>query len=268
MREESCALDDFTYATYRRFLATLSLDRVNVRFRDFPLRAVPARYFILRHDVDMSPDAALRMAELEASEGIRASYFLLFSSPYYNLLTAEHCAFPRRLIELGHEVGLHYDLGVYEKIAGGDMESILCSEARILGALSGVEVRSIARHHPSLGGTDPFLGRREFINAYDEAFVGQIGYFSDSCGAWRDATYQAFKNGELPPRLQVLIHPLYWQETAQNRWQSLESVVRARQHALEREGRDYWVTFRAHQGLIEHERRCNGAVSVNAEITR
>ena len=40
---------------------------------------------LLRHDVDLSLDAALRMAEVEAAAGARATYFLMTGSVFYNL---------------------------------------------------------------------------------------------------------------------------------------------------------------------------------------
>src|SRR6185295_8253711 len=68
-------------------------------------------FFILRHDVDYSPAAALALAAQEADREIRATYFLLPNSLYYNLLAPEHARFPASLVALGHEVGLHYDVG-------------------------------------------------------------------------------------------------------------------------------------------------------------
>ena len=40
---------------------------------------------LLRHDVDLSLDAALRIAELEAAAGASATYFLMTESVFYNL---------------------------------------------------------------------------------------------------------------------------------------------------------------------------------------
>jgi hypothetical protein len=62
---------------------------------------------LLRHDVDLSLDAALRMAELEAETGASATYFLMTESVFYNLASREGVAAIRRLRELGHRVGLH-----------------------------------------------------------------------------------------------------------------------------------------------------------------
>ena len=62
---------------------------------------------ILRHDVDLSLDAALRMAELEAEAGAAATYFLMTGSVFYNLGSPEGERALGRLRELGHRVGLH-----------------------------------------------------------------------------------------------------------------------------------------------------------------
>ena len=61
----------------------------------------------LRHDVDLSLDAALRLAELEAEQGAAATYFLMTESVFYNLASSEGRTAIERLRELGHRVGLH-----------------------------------------------------------------------------------------------------------------------------------------------------------------
>ena len=54
-----------------------------------PLRVLRPRAaagdLLLRHDVDLSLDAALRMAELEAEAGAAATYFLMTRVVFYNL---------------------------------------------------------------------------------------------------------------------------------------------------------------------------------------
>ena len=47
------------------------------------------------------------MAELEAEEGARATYFLMTESVFYNLASSEGRIDVERLRELGHRVGLH-----------------------------------------------------------------------------------------------------------------------------------------------------------------
>jgi hypothetical protein len=62
---------------------------------------------LLRHDVDLSVDAALRMAELEADADAVATYFLMTRSEFYNLDSPSGEASIERLRSLGHRVGLH-----------------------------------------------------------------------------------------------------------------------------------------------------------------
>jgi len=62
---------------------------------------------LLRHDVDMSLEAALTMAELEAERDVQATYFLMTRSDFYNLDSRSGVAALARLGELGHRVGLH-----------------------------------------------------------------------------------------------------------------------------------------------------------------
>jgi hypothetical protein len=62
---------------------------------------------LLRHDVDLSLDAALKMGELEAEAGAAATYFLMTRSEFYNLDSPSGQGAIDRLRGLGHRVGLH-----------------------------------------------------------------------------------------------------------------------------------------------------------------
>ena len=77
--------NDFSYPVYEKLLKVLLRSRSNLCFRDCAEGDIESNYLILRHDIDYSPAAALRMAELEANLGVKATYFILFSSSYYNL---------------------------------------------------------------------------------------------------------------------------------------------------------------------------------------
>ena len=62
---------------------------------------------LLRHDVDLSLEAALAMAEVEAEADAVATYFLMTRSEFYNLHSPSGDAAIERLRGLGHRVGLH-----------------------------------------------------------------------------------------------------------------------------------------------------------------
>src|SRR5205085_4117064 len=94
----------FTYAEYARFLDRLG-DRHVVPMREF---ARGAGDVALRHDVDSRLDSALELAGVEHDRGLRATYFVLHTAPYWD--DAELVPKLRGLQELGHEVGFHNDL--------------------------------------------------------------------------------------------------------------------------------------------------------------
>jgi hypothetical protein len=167
---------------------------------------------------------------------------------------------------LGHEVGLHYDVAAIEKL-GPDPERQLQRQATALADLTSQPVRSIARHQPSLGGNDPFAQSRIFINAYDPRFTHDISYFSDSCGAWRDAAARALgPGGIVSRRLQLLIHPILWGEHTGDRWTRLNAFVEIEKRRVETDAEQVRSQWRNHSGVIEHEARSAGTnrdVSMN-----
>jgi hypothetical protein len=94
----------FDLGHYRELLAAAFTG--GYRFAFFDREPEPGT-ILLRHDVDLSLAAAIRMAEVEAAAGTAATYFLMTRSVFYNLASSEGEAVISRLRELGHRVGLH-----------------------------------------------------------------------------------------------------------------------------------------------------------------
>jgi hypothetical protein len=94
----------FELAHYRELLEAAR--RGGYRFRFFDGQPQSGDLF-LRHDVDLMLDAAMELAELEAELDVRATYFLMTESVFYNLASQEGRAALERLRALGHRVGLH-----------------------------------------------------------------------------------------------------------------------------------------------------------------
>jgi len=98
-------MKDFSLGLYESMLLTLQNKFSNIiTFKEYFTNYPDVTDFlILRHDVDRKPDNALVMAELEAKLGV--------SSVYY-FRTKKHTYKPeiiKRIAELGHEVGYHYE---------------------------------------------------------------------------------------------------------------------------------------------------------------
>jgi hypothetical protein len=143
---------------------------------------------LLRHDVDLSLDAAVELAELEAEAGARATYFLMTESVFYNLASPSGRAALERLRELGHRVGLH----------------AVWPRAELDERFDPV----VAWHNPDPEYmTAPVDGA---ANVMDSRFFSPETYRSDSNQRWRHGCpHEAIARGEFD-WLQLLTHPEIW----------------------------------------------------------
>lgn len=247
--------DSFDYETLWRLLARIGDSHRFVRFADLVDDQPPDRLCVLRHDVDYTLYAALALARGEAARGIRATYFLLVNSAYYNLLSPSHAHVPAALAELGHEVGLHYDVRLLQHFPRERWEMLLETQVALLAGLSGQSVRSIAMHQPGLNAHDPFHDTPRYLNAYADRFTKQMTYVSDSCRAWRNTAWRTLTAGPLPDRLQLALHPINWAERDRDRLAIFRDLHVDLANAVLDEGEELLTKIAAHAGVVEHNAR-------------
>jgi hypothetical protein len=198
-------LKTFKFEAYIKLLKWLKKRYRIITFSEVTDKS--SSFLLLRHDVDASMKAALKMARMERRLGIRSTYLVMFSNKLYNIMEKDNLEALKDLAKLGHEIGLHYDLPTYEK-RGRDLRETLETEIALLERLIGKKVNSIAPHNVStLTGEDPFKNMAEYINVYSPRF--HQNYVSDSCRAWYPRPLRellAFKY----EKVQVLVHPFLW----------------------------------------------------------
>ncbi|MBX3099070.1 MAG: hypothetical protein KF761_05770 [Salinibacterium sp.] len=152
------------------------------------------------------------MAEIEAEEGVRSTYFVLLHSEFYNSLEAEAVKRFRTISDLGHDIGLHFDASFHAPFADQlALEDALVFEKSIVERVFGGEVGVFSFHNPEIGGALSFdadtLGG--MINAYGRDLKAKYGYCSDSDGYWRFKRLSKFLEGG-ETYGQVLTHPEWW----------------------------------------------------------
>ena len=227
-------LKSFTYDAYIKFLKLLKQSFKIVPFCEATEGA--GSFLILRHDVDASLEAALKMAKVEHELGIRSTYFVLFSYKFYNLLERDDLATLREISRLGHEIGLHYDVTTYESY-GESLIDTLETEIRLLERLLRRKVSSIARHNVSITtGTDPFMDIKGYVNAYDPKLCKN--YVSDSCRSWFLEDLSSLLDSNYKSA-QLLIHPLLWTDDVCKRDTILERLFQR----IDERNRQYKTTW-------------------------
>jgi hypothetical protein len=195
----SCAFD---FAHYRELLEAAQTG--GYRFTSFD--ATPrAGDLLLRHDVDLSLEAALAMAELEAELEAPATYFLMTRSEFYNLDAPSGADAIERLRRLGHRVGLH---AIYPDAA---------ADPRLDPVL--------AWHNPDPEYmTAPVEG---FVNAMQPGFFDEEHYRSDSNQRWRHGCpHEWLARGDFD-WLQLLTHPEIWAYPGETMRETMLAMLQA-----------------------------------------
>ncbi|HGY92791.1 MAG TPA: hypothetical protein ENK43_16610 [Planctomycetes bacterium] len=167
-------------------------------------------FFLVRHDIDISMEAAHAMALLEADMGITTCYYVRLHSPFYNALAPDHAARIREIADMGHEVGLHYEPGYYESM-GQQVAEGIASDIHTLETLLGGKTLSVSQHEPSIGPVVKILPEG-YPCAYQRHLVLDTKYFGDSGFRWREGCI-CEKLGEIE-QIHTLIHPANWMRDA------------------------------------------------------
>lgn len=247
-------MKEINFKNYTELLQYFSRTHTFETFSNYQDKHDNKAIILLRHDIDYSLQLALKMAKLEAEIGVKATYFILFSSHFYNIFDEDNIQIAHQIKELGHEIGLHYDLGVIEKGNQNNPLSLLKAQANMLGELAECEVKSIAMHHPASSGKDIFRNT-SYINAYDEKFTKKMAYYSDSGMAWRNEFVYCVETNSFPKKIQLLIHPIWWFGSGHTRWDILDGFAQNKIKEIERLREAFKLRLRKHTGVIEHDLR-------------
>lgn len=227
--------------------------------RDVAFGLPERRFFLIRHDVDITPWAALELARFEAERGVHTTYYYRLHAETYNLLDPEVLETVLEVHAMGHEIGLHYEPGFFLD-RGEDPIAGVRRDLRIFEELVGFTTQTLAQHQPATG---PVLGEISpaHADAYQPALVREIPYFGDSGFHWREGCIIT-KLGRFE-RIHTLIHPHSWTRSGVP-WQD---VLRVHADELGARTRDWMERYIAHvEGYLarrpeidrERERRYEG----------
>ncbi len=136
------------------------------------------------------------------------------NSPFYSLDDNHSQSSIREIIASGHEIGLHFDF--YDKSMRGDgivieqIKNDIDSSCHELEKITGTKIPSISFHRP----LPQFLRGPFYIDGIINAYSAELmkWYLSDSKGNWREGNPLSSLENPKDKILQLLIHPIWWDE--------------------------------------------------------
>jgi hypothetical protein len=219
---------------YQKATAVVAMDAVADGLSDPEMIAV-------RHDVDNHIEPAAAMAVWEREEGIRSTYYILHTAPYWQDKPRLRY-YVEEIASDGHEIGFHLNAITAAIETGRDPLDILREDLDELRSF-GYPVRSVVAHgdnacyqygyindelftesaRPEFGEPDRWIGgkfqlapvsREIFGFDYDPNWLPRGMYLSDSGGKWSTrfetvADAFPFEGG----MLHMLVHPDWWAES-------------------------------------------------------
>lgn len=212
-----CNNRDFSYDHYVQ-----TLEKIKTTHKISTFGNTCEKDVILRHDVDASLEAALNLAKLENKIDISSTYFILFSSEFYNPFTLESSQIIREILKLGHKLGLHYNelFIIKNKL---EPSETLRKEIELLEQHFSTSVEAVAAHESNLSQKIPINLPDGVIDAYSDKFFKDRKYLSDSAQNWREGCF--CKHIQNYDQLQILTHPMWWSEYGKHRDKIMDSFI-------------------------------------------
>jgi hypothetical protein len=156
----------------------------------------------IRHDVELSLEAALQVAQIENEMGIASSYFLCPESPALSERGAHAIRGAARVLrDLGHTVSLHL-------VVAPSFDGIELRVERYTALFDLLDTAFISFHAPGID-AEILASLPGGKAVYTRMANRTCSYFSDSTGRWRHGhpTERSIA-GSAP--VQLLIHPYWW----------------------------------------------------------
>jgi hypothetical protein len=218
--------DDFSYNFYSDIIGFCNEIGHIIPLNKYDSSTLNEISFIWRHDIDISLDYALTMAKIEAEQGISSTYMIIPDSPLYNIQDAENRKILCKMLEMGHEIALHFDIetaDVKNPEDSNDIDNAINRGIQKITKACGAEVKSISFHRP----LQKFLYGEKYICGCLNAYSSELMkfYISDSKGSWREGNPLDSLSKFNSSIGQILTHPIWWSEKHMAPTQTLENYL-------------------------------------------
>lgn len=202
---------NFSDFTLKEYSQLIDIAKSKYLFTDYVSFDNDKRHILWRHDIDMSPEMALKTALIENEKSVRAIYFILLHSDFYNLIDQRNYDIIKEIINLGHKIELHFDPFFYKIESESDLDEKIQFEKDIIENIFGIKLTTFSFHNNTLFtlscDKEMYGG---LINTYSKNFK-KVPYCSDSNGYWRYRRLRDVLESGSDYNLHVLTHEVWWQ---------------------------------------------------------
>jgi hypothetical protein len=210
MSTETCS---FSLQHYREILQTAKTAGYEFLLFDEAQTSTADRCCLLRHDIDYTPEKAMEFGKIEADCGIRSTFFFQVVAWTYNARERTCYRTIRELADMGHQIGLHFDVTWQAQTGWEDLLDLCARERELLSHMTGLNIPDIISFH------NPGTYAVKVINkdvvgihhTYEPRYFSEFKYLSDSQGWYEGCVCKIFESGKYP-NIQLLTHPYIWWE--------------------------------------------------------
>ena len=239
----------FSYHHYIKMLNDLKQQGYHFtmfdRYKDALNQKEP--FVLLRHDIDMSLEAALDMAKIEYKHHVASTYFLMIRNDFYNIFSEKNTKIVKEILSFGHQIGLHFDCAAYfQNLTKKDLALACAKEVTLMETWFKCPIKVISYHRPSeliLSGDDAISA--PLLHTYSKQLNKHVHYVSDSRGEWKyghPTQLDAFKHKK---PLQILVHPIWWKKNPIGPYENLMHFVDQKKTSIENNLKKNCEVFRA-----------------------
>lgn len=204
---------NFTYQSYKELINLL--EHNNYKFCNFTNENEyneSDKLVILRHDIDLSLQKAVELAQLEYDLGIKSTYFVLVSTDFYNIFSKNSLYKLNKILSLNHELGLHFDESKYDCKNEQDIKNYINKEIKILEMCLNNKVSLVSMHRPSKFILNSDIKFNHIVNCYSKKYFNEYKYLSDARMNWRE-NIEDIVCSNLYKKIQIVTHGIwYYQE--------------------------------------------------------
>ena len=211
----------FSHEEYKQILKAF-----NYKFDKYRL-GMAQSFTILRHDVEFSVIRALDIAEIESELGVQSTFFFQVKSSAYNPFSVGNFKSIHRILELGHDVGLHFYVSHIDMYDEPSLMRELDIQRKLFEIGLSIDCSKFSYHRPPrwvLENRSDTVG--DLINAYGESYFefspapSKIKYIADSKHKWSYGHPLDHLNKK---KVQILIHPDEWSVSGEKQEQQFFS---------------------------------------------